>query len=81
LRGLRTPAEVAELRGLSVAKVLGLSEKPTNGAAESVEGAQGAEAVADSPGGDAAAADVAPTAAGSESAATEAPVSATEGPA
>jgi small subunit ribosomal protein S5 len=42
LRGLRTPAEVAELRGLSIAKVLGLTEKPTNGAAETVEGAQGA---------------------------------------
>jgi small subunit ribosomal protein S5 len=38
LRGLRTPAEVAELRGLSIAKVLGLTEKPTNGAAEHVEG-------------------------------------------
>jgi len=38
LRGLRTPAEVAELRGLSIAKVLGLTEKPTNGDAESVHG-------------------------------------------
>jgi small subunit ribosomal protein S5 len=38
LRELRTPAEVAELRGLSIAKVLGLTEKPTNGAAEQVEG-------------------------------------------
>jgi small subunit ribosomal protein S5 len=37
LRGLRTPAEVAELRGLSIAKVLGLTEKPTNGAAEASE--------------------------------------------
>jgi small subunit ribosomal protein S5 len=44
LRELRTPSEVAELRGLSIAKVLGLTEKPTNGAAESAEGAQGAEA-------------------------------------
>ncbi len=34
LRGLRTPAEVAELRGLSIAKVLGLTEQPTNGTAE-----------------------------------------------
>ena len=34
LRGLRTPAEVAELRGLSINKVLGLTEQPTNGAAE-----------------------------------------------
>jgi len=38
LRGLRTPAEVAELRGLSIAKVLGLAEKPANGAAEQAEG-------------------------------------------
>jgi small subunit ribosomal protein S5 len=34
LRDLRTPKEVAELRGLSIAKVLGLSEQPSNGAAE-----------------------------------------------
>jgi len=46
LRGLRTPAEVAELRGLSIAKVLGLTEQPTNGAAEGVEGVDGAEAPA-----------------------------------
>jgi small subunit ribosomal protein S5 len=32
LRELRTPDEVAELRGLSIAKVLGLSETPSNGA-------------------------------------------------
>jgi small subunit ribosomal protein S5 len=37
LRGLRTPAEVAELRGLSIAKVLGLTEQPTNGAGETGE--------------------------------------------
>jgi small subunit ribosomal protein S5 len=43
LRGLRTPAEVAELRGLSIAKVLGLTEQPTNGAAETVEGAAGTD--------------------------------------
>ncbi len=36
LRDLRTPAEVAELRGLSIAKVLGLTEQPANGAAEVV---------------------------------------------
>ena len=34
LRELRTPSEVAELRGLSIAKVLGLSEQPSDGAAE-----------------------------------------------
>jgi small subunit ribosomal protein S5 len=45
LRGLRTPAEVAELRGLSIAKVLGLSEQPANGAAEAVvEEAEAVEA-------------------------------------
>src|SRR4030081_3783172 len=32
LRGLRTPAEVGELRGLSVNKVLGLTGAPSNGA-------------------------------------------------
>jgi small subunit ribosomal protein S5 len=42
LRGLRTPAEVAELRGLSINKVLGLTEQPANGAA--VEAAPGGEA-------------------------------------
>jgi small subunit ribosomal protein S5 len=34
LRGLRTPEEVAKLRGLSIAKVLGLSSDSTNGAPE-----------------------------------------------
>ena len=38
LRGLRTPAEVAELRGLSIAKVLGLTEQPANGASDQLEG-------------------------------------------
>jgi small subunit ribosomal protein S5 len=42
LRGLRTPAEVAELRGLSIAKVLGLTEQPTNGAGEILAGAEAA---------------------------------------
>jgi small subunit ribosomal protein S5 len=42
LRDLRTPSEVAELRGLSIAKVLGLTERPANGAAE----AEAAEAAA-----------------------------------
>jgi small subunit ribosomal protein S5 len=45
LRGLRTPDEVAELRGLSIAKVLGLTQTPTDGAAESGE-AETAEAQA-----------------------------------
>jgi small subunit ribosomal protein S5 len=34
LRGLRTPEEVAKLRGLSIAEVLGLGGEPQNGAAE-----------------------------------------------
>ena len=50
LRGLRTPAEVAELRGLSIAKVLGLTEQSTNGAAdEAKDGAQEGAAVAEAP--------------------------------
>jgi small subunit ribosomal protein S5 len=44
LRELRTPAEVAELRGLSIAKVLGLAEQPAKGAAEQVEDAAGEQA-------------------------------------
>jgi small subunit ribosomal protein S5 len=44
LRELRTPSEVAELRGLSIAKVLGLAEQPTDGAAEGGEAGAGAEA-------------------------------------
>jgi small subunit ribosomal protein S5 len=47
LRGLRTPAEVAELRGLSIARVLGLTEQPANGAAEPGEGVQTGESSAD----------------------------------
>jgi small subunit ribosomal protein S5 len=48
LRGLRTPSEVAELRGLSINKVLGLTEQPTNGAAEVSDetAAEAAEAAA-----------------------------------
>jgi small subunit ribosomal protein S5 len=46
LRGLRTPAEVAELRGLSVNQVLGLtSEPPANGA--TIAGADAASSDAD----------------------------------
>jgi small subunit ribosomal protein S5 len=44
LRGLRTPSEVAELRGLSINKVLGLTEQPTNGAAEVAENEETADA-------------------------------------
>jgi small subunit ribosomal protein S5 len=66
LRGLRTPSEVAELRGLSINKVLGLTDQPTNGAAELTEPAavgesetaaaapaEGASPEASSTGGDA----------------------------
>jgi|HubBroStandDraft_3_1064219.scaffolds.fasta_scaffold08544_9 small subunit ribosomal protein S5 len=72
LRGLRTPAEVAELRGLSIAKVLGLTEQPTDGAAESLEGDAQAGAATDAPASpDASAASgeaTAPTEAGAEKA-------------
>ncbi len=39
LRELRTPSEVADLRGLSIAKVLGLSEQPADGSADTRDGA------------------------------------------
>jgi small subunit ribosomal protein S5 len=62
LRGLRTPAEVAELRGLSIAKVLGLTEKSANGAAETVEGTEGTTAADAAPAADTAPTDAAPAA-------------------
>jgi small subunit ribosomal protein S5 len=46
LRGLRTPEEVAKLRGLTINQVLGLTEKRANGAAE-VADAQDADAGAE----------------------------------
>ena len=46
LRGLRTPAEVGELRGLSVNKVLGLTSETANGAPVAGEGAAGSGAEA-----------------------------------
>jgi small subunit ribosomal protein S5 len=62
LRGLRTPEEVGELRGLSIDKVLGLGGKSANGATAtlSTEGAS-ADAPADADPTDAAPADAAPT--------------------
>jgi small subunit ribosomal protein S5 len=69
LRELRTPSEVAELRGLSIAKVLGLTEQPTDGAAEAVEGSQAAAAAAGNAGDEA----EAPAAAAEAGEATEAP--------
>jgi small subunit ribosomal protein S5 len=44
LRELRTPDEVGKLRGLSINKVLGLTEQPADGAAEGGDGAEGGEA-------------------------------------
>jgi small subunit ribosomal protein S5 len=44
LRELRTPDEVAELRGLSIARVLGLSQATANGAPEPGEGEPEGEA-------------------------------------
>jgi len=72
LRGLRTPSEVAELRGLSIAKVLGLTERPTDGAAETVEGAEGQEAVEASDGAQAST----PVAASAPAVASDAPATA-----
>jgi small subunit ribosomal protein S5 len=40
LRGLRTPEEVAKLRGLSINQVLGLGGEASNGAVEPAEGAE-----------------------------------------
>jgi small subunit ribosomal protein S5 len=45
LRGLRTPEEVAKLRGLSISQVLGLGGEAANGAAETLEAAGGASHV------------------------------------
>src|ERR1700731_1422576 len=42
LRGLRTPEEVAKLRGLTISQVLGLSQ-PANGGAETLAGAAAAQ--------------------------------------
>jgi len=42
LRELRKPDEVAKLRGLTINKVLGLTDRPPEGAPESVEPAAGA---------------------------------------
>jgi small subunit ribosomal protein S5 len=44
LRGLRRPEEVARLRGLTINQVLGLAEKPADGAAQDAQGEAPAEA-------------------------------------
>jgi small subunit ribosomal protein S5 len=61
LRGLRTPGELATLRGLTVNQVLGLTSKAGNGQTEVIDGAQGAPAV-EAPTPDAPAASEAPAA-------------------
>ena len=58
LRGLRTPEEVGELRGLSIDKVLGLGGQRANGAATATLSAEDASAEAST---DAAPTDAAPT--------------------
>jgi small subunit ribosomal protein S5 len=64
LRGLRTPKEVGELRGLSVNRVLGLGGDVANGAAASAEeSANGASAEPDGAGASVAAEEGAPAAA------------------
>src|SRR5258708_18517599 len=60
LQGLRTPEEVAQLRGMSIAKVLGLGGEPANGAAAAPDGATAPEA---QPAGEAPAGSAAPGAA------------------
>src|SRR6266404_1552411 len=47
LQSLRTPQEVAELRGLSINKVLGLSSEPANGVVEPAAADPGATAAAE----------------------------------
>jgi small subunit ribosomal protein S5 len=42
LRGLRTPEEVATLRGLSINQVLGLTDQPAEGATEVLDGSAAA---------------------------------------
>jgi small subunit ribosomal protein S5 len=80
LRGLRRPEEVAELRGLSINKVLGLTEESKNGAAETAAGVESetqaaseTPAPAPEPAAEAAPAGTAPAAAApAEAASTEA---------
>jgi small subunit ribosomal protein S5 len=46
LEALRTPDEVAHLRGLSINQVLGLTEEPSSGAPDAANGAEPAPAAA-----------------------------------
>jgi small subunit ribosomal protein S5 len=72
LRELRTPSEVAELRGLSIAKVLGLTEQPTDGAAEAAEAGEAEQTDAGAAKGEPAAEQTAERAAEGEPAAEQA---------
>jgi small subunit ribosomal protein S5 len=77
LRGLRTPEEVAELRGLSIAKVLGLTDK-REVASEVIDGSEPA-GEGEAPGGEAA--DVSTTPADTETAAEALPAAESTEPA
>jgi small subunit ribosomal protein S5 len=79
LRGLRTPSEVAELRGLSIARVLGLTEQPTDAAVEPA-GTDGKAAAHESAGEAASPASAKDTVAASLSASTDAPAESPESP-
>jgi small subunit ribosomal protein S5 len=72
LESLRTPLEVAELRGLSVNAVLGLTTSPENGSAPAATTADQEDAAAEKPEETRVAVDAAPSSADAESAA-EAP--------
>jgi small subunit ribosomal protein S5 len=50
LRGLRTPEEVAALRGLTINQVLGLTDKPAEGATEVLDGSAPADGPASADG-------------------------------
>jgi small subunit ribosomal protein S5 len=71
LRELRTPEEVGKLRGLSINKVLGLTDEPTNGAGGEPEQATGEDGAANGSHSDAEAASAASAAAAGASAAGE----------
>jgi small subunit ribosomal protein S5 len=77
LRGLRTPEEVAELRGLSIAKVLGLTDK-REVASEVIDGSEPA-GEGEAPGGEAA--DASTTPADTETAAEALPAAESTEPA
>ncbi len=49
LRDLRTPKELAELRGVSIAKVLGLTEAPSDGEAQDTVESDGQAPAPDAP--------------------------------